>query len=154
MTDIVDPKTRSRMMSGIRGKDTRPELLIRRALHSKGFRFRLHQNHLPGKPDLVFPKWNAVVFINGCFWHLHDCHLFRWPSTRKDFWRQKIECNKRKDEENLHALEDADWRILIIWECALKGKTRLDFAEVISLAENWLRSTEKRMIIRGSDGTS
>ena len=93
MADVVDRKTRSRMMSGIRGKNTRPELLIRKGLHARGFRFRLHDKRLPGKPDLVLPKYSAVIFVHGCFWHGHDCHLFKWPQSRREFWRKKITRN-------------------------------------------------------------
>jgi DNA mismatch endonuclease, patch repair protein len=95
MTDIVDSATRSRMMSGIRGKHTRPERMIRSALHRRGFRFRLHGN-LPGKPDLVLSRYHAVIFVHGCFWHGHECDLFRWPGTRKKFWREKIEPEPRE----------------------------------------------------------
>src|SRR5690625_6910272 len=86
------------MMSGIQGKDTKPELKIRSALHKLGFRYKLYDKSLPGKPDLVFPKYNAVIIIHGCFWHLHKCHLFKWPSTRPEFWREKIIGNKKRDE--------------------------------------------------------
>lgn len=87
------------MMAGIRGKDTKPELVVRRGLHALGFRFRLHDRALSGKPDMVLPRWRAVIFIHGCFWHAHDCPLFRWPGTRQDFWRQKIGRNQERDAE-------------------------------------------------------
>mgnify|MGYP001813680444 FL=1 len=123
MADVVDRKTRSRMMSGIRGKNTRPELLIRKGLHARGFRFRLHDKRLPGKPDLVLPKYSAVIFVHGCFWHGHDCHLFKWPQSRREFWRKKITRNKVKDAESYVSLKKEGWYILTIWECALKGRT-------------------------------
>src|SRR3546814_8720017 len=85
-------------MAAIKGSHTKPELLIRKALHAAGLRYRLHVKDLPGKPDLVFPRHRAVVFVNGCFWHRHDCHLFKWPATRQDFWREKIGRNVRSDE--------------------------------------------------------
>lgn len=91
MADVVTPEKRSKMMSGIQGKNTKPELTIRKGLHALGFRYRLHGKTLPGKPDLVFPKYKAVIFIHGCFWHAHHCHLFKWPSTRVDFWQEKIQ---------------------------------------------------------------
>ncbi len=115
------------MMSGIRGKDTKPELLIRKALHSRGFRFRLHSLKVPGKPDLVLPRYNAAIFVHGCFWHGHDCHLFKMPSTRPEFWEGKIDRNRARDTEVRNALITSGWRRLVIWECALKGKFRLDF---------------------------
>ena len=139
MTDIVDPATRSRMMSGIQGKNTRPEILIRKALFARGFRYRLHGADLPGKPDLVFPRYRAVVLINGCFWHLHGCHLFKWPSSRPEFWRTKLEANKARDLRILDQLHDAGWRTLTIWECAIKGKYRWSSEQLINAIADWLR---------------
>ena len=136
--DIVPSETRSRMMSGIRGKNTKPELIIRKALHRKGFRFRLYDKTLPGKPDIVLPKYHAVIQIQGCFWHGHDCHLFKWPSSRPEFWKDKIEGNRERDIRNQEALLNLGWRIFTLWECALKGKTRLPFDQVVSLIESWL----------------
>ena len=150
MPDVVDQETRSRMMSGIRGKDTRPELAIRRALHAKGFRFRLHASDIPGKPDLVLPKFHAAIFVNGCFWHRHDCHLFRMPSTRTEFWSEKIERNVCRDELVREQLQDAGWRFLIVWECALKGRTRLGIDEVITRIIDWLRGSQPSLEIRGA----
>src|SRR3989338_11116862 len=112
MTDIVSPAVRSRMMAGIRGKNTRPELLIRSLLHKSGLRFRIHKVSLPGKPDLVCRKYNAVIFIHGCFWHKHNCHLFKWPLTRKEFWKIKIRSNKRNDIVNIVRLKKNGWRAL------------------------------------------
>jgi DNA mismatch endonuclease (patch repair protein) len=149
VVDVVDKKTRSRMMSGIRGKDTQPELIIRKALHREGFRYRLHDKRLPGKPDLVFPKYNAVIFIHGCFWHGHGCHLFKWPKTRKEFWRKKINRNKEVDKRNYKKLKEEGWYILIVWECALKGKTRQPFEKVISRISHWLTYGTRDMEIRG-----
>lgn len=124
MTDVVDAATRSRMMSGIRSRDTKPELEVRRFLHAHGFRFRLHDNRLPGKPDLVLAKWKTVVFVHGCFWHMHTCRYFKLPKTRTDFWRSKLESNRLRDESNLHQLEAMGWRVLVIYECALRDKPR------------------------------
>lgn len=136
------------MMSGIRGKDTRPELVIRRGLHRLGFRFRLHRKDLPGKPDLVLPRYNAAVLVNGCFWHGHDCSLFRWPGSRPDFWRQKIAGNKTRDERNSAQIEALGWRQLIVWECALKGRNRHPIDDVLFLCADWLSGTEVRGDIR------
>ena len=149
MPDVVDKETRSRMMAGIRGKDTRPELFIRRGLHAMGFRYRLHAERLPGKPDLVFPKYRAVIFVNGCFWHGHDCHLFRWPSMRIEFWRNKIGRTIERDKENNAALMESGWRVLRIWECAIKGREKLPPELIIQEAAGWLRASEQFYEIRG-----
>ncbi len=150
--DIVDAATRSRMMSGIRGKDTKPELVIRRGLHALGFRYRLHDRQLPGKPDLVLPRWRAVIQIHGCFWHGHDCPLFRWPQTRQEFWRAKISRNLKRDHEVNEALDRAGWRVLTVWECALKGRSRIGADATVTRAAAWLRSGTRTGEIRGTDG--
>lgn len=147
--DVVTPEARSRMMAGIRGKDTRPELMIRSALHRAGFRFRLHHGKLPGKPDLVLPKYHAAVFVHGCFWHGHDCHLFRWPATREAFWQEKIGKNIARDNQQMVALTGAGWRVAVIWECALKGRTRLPFPDIVETLGLWLKSDEKVLEIQG-----
>ncbi|MBO0346685.1 DNA mismatch endonuclease Vsr [Roseibium sp. CAU 1637] len=149
MADIVDQKTRSRMMSGIRGKDTKPEIRIRKALFARGFRYRLHHKGLPGKPDLVFPRLKAVIFVNGCFWHMHDCALFKWPSTRVEFWRAKLEGNRRRDEVVHQQISELGWRQLTVWECSMKGRGRLEFDIVINEIERWLLSNEALGEIRG-----
>jgi len=138
MPDIVTPDVRSRMMSGIRGKDTKPEMILRRGLHKLGFRYRLHDRRLPGKPDMVFPRYRAVIFAHGCFWHGHSCHLFKWPSSREEFWHNKINRNKEVDRVNLCRLQELGWRIGIVWECSLKGKYRMNSEEVIELCAQWL----------------
>ena len=148
MADVVDPATRSRMMSGIRGKNTRPELLIRKALHARGFRYRLHCD-LPGKPDICLPKHRAVIFVHGCFWHGHGCHLFKWPATRPEFWRAKIGRNREVDRAAESRLSDGRWRVAVIWECALKGRECLPLEDVISTCANWLRSARMRLEVRG-----
>ncbi len=138
MVDVVDAATRSRMMAGIRGKDTRPEMTLRRGLHARGFRYRLHDRRLPGSPDLVFPGRRAVIFVHGCFWHGHGCHLFRLPATRREFWEAKIEGNRARDEAAEATLLADGWRVLTIWECALKGRERLPVDEVLDRAADWL----------------
>lgn len=150
MADVVDPATRSRMMAGIRGKNTKPELMIRKALHARGFRYRLHCK-LPGKPDLCLPKYKAVILVHGCFWHGHDCHLFRWPSTRPEFWREKIARNRAVDARAEEALLAKGWRVATVWECALKGRERLPLDEVIARCADWLRSDQPELTILGAE---
>ena len=125
-------------MSGIRGKNTRPEMLIRKGLHARGLRFRLHSSKVPGKPDLVLPRYRAAVFVHGCFWHGHDCHLFRLPATRPEFWKAKLERNRARDREVRATLREAGWRVLVVWECALKGKYRLDLDDLLDRAMAWI----------------
>lgn len=149
MTDVVDKATRSRMMSGIRGTNTQPEILIRKQLHARGYRYRINVRRLPGKPDIVLPRYRAVIFVNGCFWHGHDCHLFRWPDSRPDFWRTKITRTRQIDAENIARLQADDWRVLQIWECALKGKAKLALEAVIDMTVAWLESQQPCLTIRG-----
>ncbi|EPF69349.1 very short patch repair endonuclease [Acinetobacter indicus] len=148
MADIVDSPTRSRMMAGIRGRNTKPELLIRSLLHRKGFRFRLHVKDLPGKPDIVLPKYRAVIFIHGCFWHGHqDCHLFRLPATRTEFWQEKILRNQTNDSRAVEILLASNWRVCIVWECSIRG-ARKDPEKVVSTIADWLSGTEYFLEIR------
>jgi DNA mismatch endonuclease (patch repair protein) len=149
VADVVTPAVRSRMMAGIKGKNTKPELLIRKLLFAKGLRFRIHAKNLPGKPDLVFPRHKAVMFTHGCFWHKHDCHLFKWPKSREEFWRKKIIGNCVVDKRNYQALRKEGWRVLTIWECAVKGKERLDPIKLTDRIEKWLLSGNKMMEIIG-----
>lgn len=151
MVDVVDSATRSRMMSGIRSKDTRPERQIRSLLHRKGFRFRLHVRDLPGRPDIVFPRLKAVVLVHGCFWHGHDCPFFRLPKTRPEFWQSKIERNRANDERAISALLNLGWRVAIVWECALR-ETKHDPDQVVSMLGDWLRGDSQSLELRGSDG--
>jgi DNA mismatch endonuclease (patch repair protein) len=150
MADIVDAATRSRMMSGIRGKNTKPEIAVRKALHRLGFRYRLHSTSVPGKPDMVFPALRAAVFVNGCFWHGHDCRFFKLPSTRPEFWAAKIASNRRRDLIVRMELEKAHWRHLTIWECAVRGQKKGAAERVAAQAAKWLRSRSPRAEIRGS----
>ena len=136
-------------MSGIRGKNTKPELLIRKALHARGFRYRLHCD-LPGKPDICLPKHRAVIFVHGCFWHGHGCHLFKWPSTRPEFWKAKIERNVEVDASAMAKLSAEGWRTGVVWECALKGRERLGLAEVVDNLSAWLESRSPQLSIRGA----
>lgn len=147
MVDVVDPKTRSRMMSGIRGKNTKPEILIRKALHAGGFRFRLHRKNLPGSPDIVLPKYRAVILINGCFWHGHQCRLFKWPKTRPKFWRNKIEGNIRRDQQKLSELKKMGWRVCLLWECGIKGANEEHLNGVVESISRWLNGEESSLFI-------
>ncbi len=136
-------------MAAIRRRDTKPELVLRRGLHALGFRYRLHGGNLPGRPDMVFPKFQAVLFVNGCFWHGHDCDLFRWPKTREAFWRDKIGANIDRDQRAIIALQEAEWRTGVVWECAIKGRGRLEPAALIAAVANWLRSGETILELGG-----
>jgi DNA mismatch endonuclease, patch repair protein len=147
--DIVSSAKRKEMMSGIRGKNTRPEILVRSSLHKMGFRYRLHARNLPGKPDLVFPKHSAVIFVNGCFWHGHQCHLFKWPKTRPEFWRTKITGNTERDIRNIDLLEVESWRIGIVWECALKGSKRQNLDDMLQTIGEWLLSSVDKLELSG-----
>lgn len=120
MTDVVDAATRSRMMAGIKNKDTTPELFTRKTLHALGFRYRLGGCGLPGKPDLVFPSRNIVVFVHGCFWHRHTCTQFKWPGTNEEFWRKKLNANAERDKAVQTQLRKLGWRVLVVWECELR----------------------------------
>jgi DNA mismatch endonuclease (patch repair protein) len=138
MMDIVDSITRSRMMAGIQGKNTKPELLLRSALHRLGLRYRLHAAGLPGRPDIVLQKYRAAIQVHGCFWHRHEhCAFSTKPASNSAFWRLKFSETIRRDRRNLEALRQAGWRVAIVWECSINGAG----AEVVArriLA--WLRS--------------
>lgn len=121
--DILSPEQRSALMSRIRGKDTKIELEVRRGLHALGFRYRLGGAGLPGRPDIVLPKYSTVVFVHGCFWHKHYCHLFRLPKTRTDFWEAKLTANQARDARNEAQLRALGWNIETVWECQLRGQT-------------------------------
>lgn len=150
MADVVSISKRSAMMAGIRAKDTKPEVILRRLLHRTGYRFRLHKRGLPGKPDLVLAKWNAVVFVHGCFWHGHEsCDLFRLPKSRTDFWAAKIEGNQRRDTAKEGELIGSGWKVIIVWECALMKKRQLPKDDLLAAMESALRSGEPLIEIRG-----
>ena len=139
MTDIVNKQTRSRMMAGIKGKDTKPELVLRRALHARAFRYRLHSRKVRGRPDLVLPKRNAVVFVHGCFWHRHEgCRYATTPITRAEFWHAKFEANVARDSAVRRELLEVGWRVATIWECALRKPVQVDIA--VDLLSTWLLS--------------
>ncbi len=144
---------KSRMMSRIRTKGTAPELALRSALHSAGFRFRLHRKNLPGKPDILLPKYRIVIFVHGCFWHHHEgCSKSKLPATNKEFWNGKIAANVERDKRNLAELEKLGWRIAVVWECSLKNQ-RSKTATVEALF-SWVRTDLKRFeSVSGNAGT-
>ena len=125
-------------MSRIRSQDTKPELLLRSGLHRRGFRFRLHQKNLPGRPDVVLAKHRVALFVNGCFWHVHDCPHFAWPATRRKFWKTKLLQNRERDKIAVQLLRQEGWRVLIVWECAVKGPQRMGFNELLDLCEQFI----------------
>jgi DNA mismatch endonuclease, patch repair protein len=142
MADVVDSATRSRMMAGIRGTDTKPEIELRRALHALGFRFRTNVQTLPGKPDIVLTRWKAVILVHGCFWHRHrGCRFATVPATRPSFWTSKFDANVSRDVRDEAALTQAGWRVGIVWECALKERGACASADQVS---TWLRSGKPR----------
>src|SRR5215213_9927731 len=135
MADIVTPAERSRMMSGIRSKNTKPEILVRSFLHRHGLRFRLHRRDLPGRPDLILPKYNSVIFVHGCFWHQHPgCRFAYTPKSNAERWQAKFAENRARDERALHALLDAGWRVFIVWECETRDTAVLD--DLVTLIRN------------------
>lgn len=153
MTDIVDAATRSRMMSCIRSTNTKPEILVRSLLHRKGFRFRIHDSMLPGKPDIVLPKHRAVIFVNGCFWHGHDCRLFKMPATKREFWQNKIEKNRNNDKRSLKILISAGWRVATVWECSMKGPFRLQETTLVEKLVTWISGKDGRLEITAEKKT-
>jgi DNA mismatch endonuclease (patch repair protein) len=149
MVDVMSTEKRSALMSRIRGKNTGPEIQIRKLLWRSGLRFRLQGSGLPGRPDIVLRRWRAVVFVHGCFWHHHDnCPLFRMPATRTDFWEAKLARNRQRDLETIKNLRKTDWRVAVVWECALKHNPDETGAALIS----WIRSesTGTELLKRGS----
>ena len=125
--DNVDRKTRSRMMSGIRSRDTKPEVVLRSLLHRRGYRFRIHVRDLPGTPDIVMPKWNVVIQVHGCFWHRHQgCKKASTPSSNQEFWQAKFNRNIQRDKEVVACLHSLGWRTLVVWECSLDRSRQVD----------------------------
>ena len=136
MTDVHDKKTRSYNMSMIKGKDTKPEIIVRKFLFKNGFRFRLNYTKLPGKPDIVLPKYKTVIFINGCFWHGHEgCKYFVVPKTRTEWWLNKIKKTKERDQNNYKILSEANWNIITVWECELKNNAESRLKKLIKEIE-------------------
>lgn len=140
--DVHTPQVRSKNMRAIRNRNTKPEILIRKALHAEGFRFRLNVRALPGSPDIVLPKHKALIFVHGCFWHGHQCHLFKLPQTRPEFWRLKLESNVKRDIISRKHLLAAGWRVATVWECSLRGQNKLPFEALVSELSKWIASPQ------------
>ena len=138
MSDKFTLQTRSRMMSRIKGKNTKPEIMVRKNLFGNGFRYRLNNSHLPGKPDIVLKKYGAVIFVNGCFWHGHTCRYFIWPKSNQEFWQKKIMGNKQNDRTVQEKLSKLGYRVCIVWECATRDKDQ--FPHVMEVLKTWLDS--------------
>lgn len=144
MADIVDAATRSRMMAGIQSKNTRPEVLIRKALHASGFRYSLHSIHLPGRLDIVMPKWRVAIFVHGCFWHWHECRLSEIPATRTAFWSTKLAANRTRDALAMQQLLAAGWRVATAWACATRGISVLNnLPTLVEYLTFWIRNPEQ-----------
>lgn len=136
--DTVDRKTRSRIMSSVGQKDTGPEVMLRSALYREGLRYRLHRRDLPGSPDLVLPKHDAVVFVHGCYWHSHGCYKSTIPKSNREFWLEKFDANRNRDQRSIVLLLDAGWRVLVVWECVLIGKDAEPVDRIAKRVSNWL----------------
>lgn len=127
-------------MTNIRSSGTKPEELVRSALHRRGFRFASSRNLLSGRPDIVLPRWKLAVFVHGCFWHLHGCRLSKMPTSNTPFWNQKLHANRARDHQNVHDLFEANWRVLIVWECSMKhSNARAQFEERMDEVAGWIR---------------
>jgi DNA mismatch endonuclease, patch repair protein len=147
--DVHKPEIRSRNMRAVKSKNTALELLIRRGLHAAGFRYRLHDRLLPGTPDLTFRKFNAVIFVHGCFWHQHGCTRSKLPSNSRDFWAIKLATNANRDKRAMQQLLENGWRVATVWECALRGSHRLEGERVIQILGSWLRSVNATLDVSG-----
>jgi len=124
MADFLTPEKRRRVMSAIKSRDTKPELIVRRMLHRAGFRFRLHRSDLPGRPDIVLPRYRTAIFVHGCFWHGHDCGIFRAPTTRPEYWARKLSATRERDDSVIAKLQLLGWRAITVWECQLSSNQR------------------------------
>lgn len=141
MTDLLSPEQRSNLMSRIRGKNTKPEMIVRSWLHKHGFRFRLHRKDLPGKPDIVLPKYKTVIFVHGCFWHRHEgCKRATTPKTRTGYWEEKFRKNRDRDLSKSDALNALGWKVLVVWECETKNRATLE--SVLQIPQATHRNTE------------
>ncbi len=141
LMDTVDQKIRSKIMASVGQKDTKPEMVLRKALHRMGFRYVANDKRLPGSPDLVFPKYHAVIFVHGCFWHRHGCKYSTMPQTRRYFWEEKFEANKRRDLRKISDLRKKGWNVKVVWECKLKGSKNQVHREISTISK-WLKNEE------------
>lgn len=146
MTDVLTPQQRKLNMSRITAKNTNPEMLVRRGLHARGLRYRLHHQALPGRPDLIFPRYRAAVFVHGCFWHAHGCSLSKLPTTRREFWQAKLAANAARDQRVLGALQANGWRVLVVWECALIGPRRHDKRALLDRVASFITSCDSDLL--------
>jgi len=154
MIDVVSSATRSRMMAGISGKNTKPELTVRKGLHSLGFRYSLHASNLAGKLDLFLKKHNVCIFVHGCFWHAHDCKLFKMPQSRTEFWKSKFEQNTVRDKCNLNELLTAGYRVAVVWECSLKNKSPEEISQVVERLGSWIRDLSSAQLLELYDASN
>ncbi|MBI4383070.1 MAG: DNA mismatch endonuclease Vsr [Nitrospinae bacterium] len=138
--DRVNKSKRSYIMSCVKSRHTSPEILIRKELHKIGLRYRLHDKNLPGKPDLVFPKYKAVVFVNGCFWHGHKCSKGRLPKSNLVFWREKVERNRKRDSQNARSLRRLGYKVLVVWQCSIMGRRKIEIRALGEKVRRWLCS--------------
>ncbi|NDV24331.1 very short patch repair endonuclease [Desulfovibrio sp. JC022] len=137
--DCFNKQKRSDVMRCIKSKDTKPEIFIRKGLHRRGYRYRLHRKDLPGTPDLVLPAYKSVIFVHGCFWHMHSCAYFKLPKSNTEYWTDKLEKNVKRDKRDIDALLDSGWRILIVWECAIKNCSDIEKANTLDEVELFLK---------------
>ena len=140
-------------MASVGQRDTGPEMCLRRILHRHGLRYRLHDRSLPGSPDLVFPRFQTAMFVHGCFWHVHDgCKFATRPSSRKEFWKEKFDANRKRDKRNYDALAASGWRVLVVWECAIKGQKEDELDKLGKVVMRWLKSDDSYGEIKGNHG--
>lgn len=144
--DTVDPKIRSKIMAAVGQKDTKPEMALRKALHSMGFRYVVNDKRLPGSPDLVFPKYHAAIFVHGCFWHRHGCKYSTMPKTRREFWEEKFETNKKRDRRKISELRKRGWKVKVVWECWLRSNSGQVLKQVSAVTE-WLKNQEASPLV-------
>jgi DNA mismatch endonuclease, patch repair protein len=146
MADVLTPEQRRFNMSRIKGANTKPEKLLRSALHARGLRFRLHRRDLPGRPDIVFVRWRVALFVHGCFWHQHDCSYSTLPATRETFWKEKLAGNAQRDERALQQLKQAGWRVAVVWECALRGSGRQPESALAGAIESFVKRDKSQFM--------
>lgn len=142
---------RQKIMSLVKTKGTNLEIWLRLRLHAHGFRYRLNVNKLPGKPDIVLPKYKCVIFVNGCFWHRHDCHFFQWPKTNQDWWIKKLSTNRKRDLEVQDKLRELGWRVMVVWKCAIQGTTKLNDKVLLEMVISWIKNGGSLLEISGKE---